>query len=191
MGRDDAGAVAEICRRLDGLPLAIELAAARSVTLPPPALLARLDRPLALLTGGARDLPPRQRTLRATIAWSHDLLDADEQRLFRRLAVFAGGWTAAAAAAVVEPGDRAADLDDRLAALIDRSLVEVRQGADGARRFGMLETIREFGVEQLTASGELPAVCDRHAAHFVALAEQAAPHLETAEQARVARPVGP
>ena len=180
----DARAVAEICRRLDGLPLAIELAAARTMALSPRALLARLDRRLLLLTGGGRDLPERQQTLRKTIEWSYDLLAPDEQRLFQQVAVFVGGWTLDAAAAVLRlDGDPAVDLLERLVSLVDQSLVTRRTQVDGEVRFGLLETIREFGLERLADSGDEPAVRDRHAAWVVALAEQAAPHLELANQA--------
>ncbi len=180
---EGAQAVSDICRRLDGLPLAIELAAALTTIFAPRALLARLDRRLALLTNGARDLPARQQTLRDAIAWSHDLLSPGEQCLFRQLAVFIGGWTLAAATAVantsVVPD---ADPTARVAALIDKSLVTRREGAAGEMRFGMLETIREFAAEQLAGSGEEAAVRDRHAAHFVALAERAELQLELTDQ---------
>ena len=157
------GEVARICERLDHLPLAIELAAARVKVLSPAALLQRLEQRLPLLAGGHRDAPERQRTLRATIAWSHELLTDDEQRLFARLAVFRGGWTLEAAESVAD-----ADLDT-LQSLVDKSLVRVRD----AGRFGMLETIREFAAEQLEGSGEADALRQRHAAHFLALAEEA------------------
>ncbi len=164
--------VAAICRRLDGLPLAIELAAARVKLLPPAALLARLDHALPLLTGGARDLPARQQTLRDTIAWSHDLLGPEEQALFRRLAVFAGGCTLDAAEAICGP-----DLAvlDGLAALVDRSLVrsEATGGPGGEPRFAMLETIREYATERLAASGEEEATRHAHAGYYLRLAETA------------------
>ena len=140
----DTPAVAEICRRLDGLPLAIELAAARAKVLSPTALLERLDQRLPVLTGGGRDVPDRQRTLRDTIAWSYELLDETEQRLFSRLAVFVGGFTLEAAEQVC-----GADLDT-LTSLVEKSLV--RQGED---RFRMLETIREFASERLEESPRL------------------------------------
>ncbi|MBA3778811.1 MAG: adenylate/guanylate cyclase domain-containing protein [Chloroflexi bacterium] len=162
------GEVAEICERLDNLPLAIELAAARVKLLSPRVLLERLEQRLPLLSGGSRDAPDRQRTLRATIEWSHELLTPDEQRLFARLAVFRGGCTLETAEAVVE-----ADLDT-LQSLVDKSLVRVR--ADSGR-FWMLETIREFAVERLEASGEADEVRRRHADHFLALAEEAEPHV--------------
>ena len=160
-------AIAEICRRLDGLPLAIELAAARTRLLSPAAILERLGRRLDLLTGGPRDAPERQRTLRAAIEWSHDLLEEPERRAFADLAVFAGGWTLEAAEQV------AGDVLDALEALVDRSLV-VRAG----ERFQMLETIREFARERLD-----DAVRDRHAAWALELAEAAEAGLEGAEQA--------
>ena len=172
---ENAAAVAQICARLDGLPLAIELAAARLKLLPPEALLARLDRRLPLLTGGARDLPARQQTLRATIVWSHDLLDEAERRLFRRLAVFAGGWTLQAAEAVCRPdGEPRGEMLDGVASLVDKSLLR-RVGAAVEPRFGMLETVREYALERLEASGEAVEIRRRHAGHYLALAEGAEP----------------
>jgi predicted ATPase len=156
----DAHVVADICRRLDGLPLAIELAAARTKVLSPQALLDRLDRRLPLLTGGARDLPDRQRTLRDTISWSYELLDEEERAVFASLAVFAGGFTLEAAERVC-----GADLDT-LASLAEKSLVRQRDD-----RFRMLETIREFGLERLAQSDDLEPVRRRHAEFFLALAE--------------------
>jgi len=165
-------AVAGICQRLDHLPLALELAAARVKVLSPAQILARLEQRLSLLTGGARDLPERQRTLRGAIAWSHELLTASEQRLFARLAIFNGGCTLESAEAVA-----GADLDE-VQSLVDKSLLRVRED-----RFWMLETIREYAIEQLEASGEAEQVRRRHAAHFLALAETAEPHVleESAE----------
>lgn len=157
--------VAAICRKLDGLPLAIELAAARSRLFSPNDLLARLERPLAVLTGGPRDVPVRQRTLRNTVAWSYDLLGADEQQLFRQLGVFRGGWTLEAARAVTGPR---VDVEAGLEALIEHSLVLVHETTD-RRRFGMLETIREFADEQLETSGELEETVCRHSGYFVDL----------------------
>jgi predicted ATPase/class 3 adenylate cyclase len=168
----DAPVVAEICRRLDGLPLAIELAAARAKVLSPPALLERLEQRLPVLTGGARDLPERQRTLRDTIAWSYELLDESEQRLFSRLAVFPASFTLEAAETICE-----ADLDT-LTSLVDKSLA--RQ-ADG--RFSMLETIREYARECLALSDELDQIRRRHLDFFVALAEEAKTDLEVARRA--------
>jgi predicted ATPase/class 3 adenylate cyclase len=173
-----APAVAEICHRLDGLPLAIELAAARSKLLTPQALLARLGQRLKVLTGGARDLPARQQTLRDAIAWSYDLLDAAEQVLSRRLAVFAGGCTLEAAEAVCNSAaDLEVDVFDGLASLVDKSLLRQAEVPDGEPRFAMLETVREFGLERLAASGEADAVRRAHAAFYLALAEDAAPAL--------------
>jgi predicted ATPase/DNA-binding SARP family transcriptional activator len=159
-------AIPEICARLDGLPLAIELAAARTRLMAPAAILERLGRRLDLLTGGPRDAPARQRTLRAAIEWSHDLLDEAEQRAFAQLAVFAGGWTLEAAEQV------AGDVLDELEALVDRSLV-TRSG----ERFAMLETVREFARERLD-----DAVRDRHGAWALELAEEAEAGLEGADQ---------
>ena len=168
--------MAAICGRLDGLPLAIELAAARSTVLPPPALLARLERRLPLLTGGPRDQPARLRTMRDAIAWSHDLLAAEEQALFRRLAVFVGGCTLEAAEAVGRTGSGPRiDVFAVLSALVDKSLLHREASADGEPRFGMLETIREYALEQLAASGEEATVRDAHAAWCLDLAERAAP----------------
>jgi tetratricopeptide repeat protein len=155
--------VAEICRRLDRLPLAIELAAARVRVLEPTELLARLEQRLPLLTGGARDAPERQRTLRATIEWSYDLLDAEEQRLFTRLAVFAGSFDLAAAESVCEASF------DQVEGLIERSLIR----RWGSGRLGMLETIREFGSERLRDSGDEDAISQAHLEYFLSLAERA------------------
>jgi predicted ATPase/DNA-binding CsgD family transcriptional regulator len=186
--------VADICRRLDGLPLAIELAAARVTHLPLPALATRLDRPLPLLTGGARDLPDRQRTMRDAIAWSHDLLSPEEQVLFRRLAVFAGGFTLDAAEAVCRGPDEAVSPDPRplppapwvfdgIAALIDKNLIrssDPPEGGDdaGVPRYRLLETVREYGLERLAASGEMERVQRAHAEWALMLAERAAAHLQ-------------
>jgi predicted ATPase/DNA-binding CsgD family transcriptional regulator/DNA-binding XRE family transcriptional regulator len=166
----NAPAVAGIVHRLDGLPLAVELAAARVRVLSPAALLARLDRRLPLLTGGAQDLPNRQRTLRDTIAWSYDLLPPQEQALFRRLAVFAGGWTLEAAEVVCDPSvDMGIDVLEGMTSLVDHSLVQ-QQGTDDDARFGMLETVREFGLEQLEASGETHDTRCRQGAYYATLA---------------------
>jgi predicted ATPase/DNA-binding CsgD family transcriptional regulator/Tfp pilus assembly protein PilF len=179
LSAENGEAVAAICGRLDGLPLAIELAAARVNVLPPQALLARLEQRLPLLSGGPRDVPARLRTMRAAIAWSEQLLTPRERRLFRRLAVFAGGCTLAAAQAVcMEPNESELDILDSLAALVDQSLVLQRAGSDGEPRFTMLETIREYALEQLAASTEPGAVFQRYADLFVALAERAAPHIQ-------------
>jgi predicted ATPase/DNA-binding XRE family transcriptional regulator len=166
----NAAAVAAICRRLDGLPLAIELAAARIKLLPPAALLDRLELRLPLLTGGSRDLPTRQRTMRDAIARSYDLLNEQEQALFRRLAVFAGGFTLEAAEVVAGPDGAFAVLDG-LGALVVQSLLRQMAGSDAEPRYQMLETVREFGLERLTASGEAAQVRERHARHFLQLSD--------------------
>jgi predicted ATPase len=145
---ENAPIVAEICRRLDGLPLALELAAARLKILSPMALLARLDRRLPLLTGGSHDLPDRQQTLRQTIAWSHDLLSEEERILFRRLGVFAGGWTVEAAEAVTN-GEGSLDVFEELSSLVDKNLVRLADHDGDDPRFTMLETIREFSLDCL------------------------------------------
>ena len=165
---DNAPAVAEICVRLDGLPLAIELAAARTKVLSPQAVLDRLGRRLGLLTGGSRGLPARQQTLRATIDWSYDLLTAPERRLFARLAVFVGGWTLEAAEAVFDAdGDLGVEVLDALASLVDKSLVRPAERPEGQPRFGMLETVREYAQERLEADPDQEEVVrDRHAAYF-------------------------
>ncbi len=178
---DNASAVAAICVRLDGLPLAIELAAARVKLLPPDALLHRLGRRLPLLTGGARDLPARQQTLRATIDWSYRLLTADEQALFRRLAVFVGGCTVAAAEALSGALD-GGDVFTTLAALVDKSLVRQAIGREGEPRFRMLETIREYGLERLAAAGETAVVEKQHSAFYLRWVEEAEPQLRGPEQ---------
>src|SRR5829696_1777202 len=173
---ENAAAVAAICRRLDGLPLAIELAAARVKVLSPSALLARLERRLMVLTGGGRDLPARQQTMRDTIAWSYDLLSLPEQRLFRRLAIFVGGCTFAAAEAIANAGgELGIDPFDGLTSLVDKSLLQRVEGVDGEPRFSMLETVREFGLEQLAAYGELDETSHHHASVFLAFAEQREP----------------
>ncbi|HEX2068639.1 MAG TPA: adenylate/guanylate cyclase domain-containing protein [Actinomycetota bacterium] len=171
----NAPAVAEITARLDGLPLAIELAATRVKLLTPEALLARLGQRLPLLTGGARDLPERQRTLRAAIEWSHELLDPDERRLFARLAVFSGGWTLDTAEAVCASGLDLPILDG-LASLVDKSLVRQEEIGAGEPRFRMLETIREYAADRLANSEEREALRRRHAEYFRDLAEEAEPH---------------
>jgi predicted ATPase/DNA-binding SARP family transcriptional activator len=172
LDEENAAAVAEVCARLDGLPLAIELAAARSKLLPPATMSDRLDRALEFLVGGAQDLPGRQRTLRATLEWSHGLLSEDESTLFARLAVFAGGWTLEAAEAVC--GDEALDVFETLASLVDESLVRPLRRPTGEPRFTMLETIREYATELLEASGEVDALRRRHCEDMLARAEEGA-----------------
>ncbi|MCC6174427.1 MAG: adenylate/guanylate cyclase domain-containing protein [Chloroflexi bacterium] len=175
---ETAALVAEICRRVDGLPLALELAAARVKMLSPEAMLTRLERRLPLLTGGARDLPERQRTLRDTIDWSYELLDEAEQRLFRRLAVFVGGSTLEAIEAVCD-SDAAVGLDvlDGVASLVDKSLVRQIDGPDHEPRFTMLETVREFAADRLVASGEEHVIRCWHAEHYLRFVETARPQL--------------
>ena len=199
---EDAAAIVNICRRLDGLPLAIELAAAWVRVLSPPALLERLERRLPLLHGGGDDQPARLRTMRDAIAWSYDLLPPEAARLFRLLAIFTGGFNLSAAEAVggddpaVQKGSQLCGVHgeqededvplkrsvspsvlDMLAALIDASLLHVEPGAGGEPRFVMLETVREFAQERLAESGEAAAVAAAHAACMVALAERAEPEM--------------
>jgi predicted ATPase/DNA-binding SARP family transcriptional activator len=169
LDEDNVAAVAEVCARLDGLPLAIELAAARSKLLPPDTMSRRLDRALDLLVGGAQDLPGRQQTLRATLEWSHGLLTEDERTLFARLAVFAGGWTLDAAEAVC--GGDGLDVFETLASLVDESLVRPLRRPTGEPRFTMLETIREYAGELLEASGEAETLRRRHCEDLLAKAE--------------------
>ena len=173
----NAAAVAEVCRRLDGLPLAIELAAARSKVLSPAALLAQLSHQLQLLRGGPRDAPARQQTIRDAIAWSYDLLAPSDQALFRRLAVFVGGFTLEAARAVAGEAGPTASVTDGLTALVDQSLVRRIDGANGESRFDMLETVREFGLERLAARGEEAEAREQHARMFSQLAAEAEPAL--------------
>jgi predicted ATPase/class 3 adenylate cyclase len=177
----DAPAVAAIVARLQGMPLAIELAAARIRLLGPAAILDRLDHHLAL-GGGARDRPERQQTLRGAIAWSYDLLGATDAMLLDRLSVFRGGFDPAMAAAVA--GLDASAVVDRIGDLVDQSLVrlEARPARDGGPRFALLETIREYGAERLAASSDGPTVARRHAEVYLAFAEQAAPHLSGVDQ---------
>jgi predicted ATPase/class 3 adenylate cyclase len=182
---ENAPAVAEICSRLDGLPLAIELAAARIRLLTPQAILDRLERRLPLLVGGPQDVPARQRTLRGAIDWSYELLEEPERRLFARLAVFAGGWTLDAAEEVAgAPGDIGIGILDGLASLADKSLVQPDEDDDGEPRFGMLQVIREFAGEQFNAGHDADDVRLRHARHLGALAEESEPKLLGADHER-------
>ena len=181
---DNALAIAQICTRLDGLPLAIELAAARCKVLTPQALLERLegtgdDSPLRALAGGSRDTPPRHRTLHDTMAWSYDLLHEDEKTLFARLAVFRGGRSLEAIEAVCGE-DPAIDVFDGLASLVDKSLVQQKEVPGGEPRFVLLEMIHEYARERLEASGEAEKMRRRHAVYFVELAERAEPELRLA-----------
>ncbi len=168
----NAASLVAICGRLDGLPLAIELAAARVTVLPPIALLSRLERRLPLLTGGGRDAPARQRTMRDAIAWSFDLLTPEERALFRRLAVFVGGFPLEAAEAVAGGAVPGIGVLDGVSALAEQSLLREEDGPGGEPRYLMLETIREFGLERLEEAGEREAACDAHAAYFVASSER-------------------
>lgn len=180
---DNAPAVAEICVRLDGLPLAIELAAARIRLFPPQALLSRLSSRLKLLTGGARDASARQQTLRGAIDWSYDLLSDGEQQLFRRLAVFQGGRTFEAIEAVCNAeGDLQIDMLDGVESLVSKSLLKQEEGAGGEPRFIMLETIQEYAAEKLDECGEAEELRRRHANYFLGLAEEAEPQLVGPQQ---------
>ena len=176
----NAAAIGDICRRLDGLPLAIELAAMRANLLSPDELLDRLDRPLEMLTGGPGDLPARHRELRTTIAWSYELLDPGEQETFRALGVFADGCSIASAEAVCEP-EGGGSILDRLGSLVDKGLVR-RSGAGRESRLELLETIREFAAEKLAELGEEDARRAAHAHHFVTVAERAGEQLTGRDQ---------
>ena len=180
---ENARAVQEICSRLDGLPLAIELAAARAKVLSPSAILDRLQSRLRLLTGGALDLPERQQTLRNTIDWSHDLLSEAEAKLFRRFSVFAGGGTLEAAEAVCNTRrDLGIDLFEGLSSLVDQNLIQRVDPAGAEPRFAMLETIREYALERLSNSGEESAARQAHAAYCLVLAEEGNPDLNSADR---------
>jgi predicted ATPase/class 3 adenylate cyclase len=180
---ESAPAVAEICARLDGLPLAIELAAARIKMLPPKAMLQRLSSRLKLLTGGARDLPVRQRTLRGAIEWSHTLLGDGEKTLFARMAVFSGGRTLEAVEAVCDAqGDLPVDSFEGVSSLLDKSLLRQEEGPEGEPRFVMLETIHEYAREKLQESGEAEVIGRAHTEYFLALAEEAEPELVGTDQ---------
>lgn len=181
----NARTIAEICIRLDGLPLAIELAAARTRLLSPQALLARLSHRLDVLTGGARNVPARQQTLRSTIAWSYHLLAPSEQRLFRLLSVFAGGCTLQAVEVIAKQADTGAiNVLDVVSVLLENNLVRQGEQPDGEPRLSQLETIREYGLECLADTGELEAIRAAHAAYYLALAEEANSQLHGSEQAR-------
>ena len=179
---ESAAAIAEICRRLDGLPLAIELAAARVRLLSPHALLARLGDRLALLTGGPQDMPARQRTLRATLDWSYGLLDDSERRLLQRLSVFPGGCGLEAAGSVC--GDECTDVLEGISSLVDSSLLRQEETASGEVRFRLLETIREYALARLAESGDGETIYQRQADYYLALVEEAEPELTGAQQAR-------
>jgi predicted ATPase/DNA-binding winged helix-turn-helix (wHTH) protein len=180
---ENSAAIPEICSRLDGLPLAIELAAARTKVLSPSAILDRLQSRLQLLTGGALDLPERQQTLRRTIDWSHDLLNEAEQKLFRRFSVLVGGGTLEAAEAICNTAsDLGIDLFEGLSSLVDKNLVQRVDGAESEPRFTMLETIREYALEDLVRSGEESATRRAHAAYCLVLAEEGNPELSSADR---------
>jgi predicted ATPase/DNA-binding winged helix-turn-helix (wHTH) protein len=183
MTPENAAAIREICSRLDGLPLAIELAAARTKVLSPTSMLDRLQSRLQLLTGGALDMPERQQTLRKTIDWSHGLLTETEQRLFWRLSVFIGGCTLESAEAVCDTShDLGMDLFEGLSSLVDKNLVQHIEQAGAEPRFSMLETIREYGLERLAASGDEPAARRAHAAYCLVFAEEGNPELNAANR---------
>jgi predicted ATPase/class 3 adenylate cyclase len=182
---DNAPAVAEICARLDGLPLAIELAAARVKILTPPAMLTRLEHRLQFLARGSRDVPTRQQTLRDAIAWSYDLLDGDERTLFARLSVFVGGFSLEAAEAVCNPpGELGLDTLDGVASLTNKSLLRQMDAGPGETRFFMLETIREYAEERRAEEPDADEVSRRHARFFLDLAERAEPELTGPDQIR-------
>jgi predicted ATPase/class 3 adenylate cyclase len=181
---ENAPAVAEICVRLDGLPLAIELAAARVKILSPDAILSRLDKRLELLTHGARDLPARQRSLRGAIEWSYELLDDGDRRLFERISVFVGGGTIDAFEAVCDPTELGIDILDGVGSLVDKSLVRRIETGGEETRFGMLETIQEYGLERLGQRPDVADVARRHAEFFLGLAEEAEPEVLGPEQVR-------
>jgi predicted ATPase/class 3 adenylate cyclase len=181
---DNASAVAELCARLDGLPLALELAAARIRLFSPQALLARLGGRLDLLQGGARDLPERHQTLRAAIGWSYELLSAAEQTLFRRLAVFMGGFSLEAAEAICRGIAGGMDVLEGLSGLVERSLVRRESDVSGEPRFGLLETVRAFGIAALEAAGEADSTREAHAHVMLDLATTAAPDLTGPDQQR-------
>jgi len=185
LNQDNAAAVVEICSRLDGLPLAIELAAARSKLLSPSAIRTRLASRLQLLTGGARDLPARQQTLRQAIGWSYDLLNVPEQTLFRRLSIFVGGCTLEGVESVCDTKqDLGLDVLDGMASMVDKSLVRQIEQADGEPRFVMLETIREYALEKLAASGEDAQTRRAHAAYCLVLAEEGSAQDFTVKQTK-------
>jgi predicted ATPase len=180
----NACAVADVCRRLDGIPLALELAAARVGLLGVEQLAARLDDRFRLLVGGSRTAAPRQKTLRATVEWSYELLSESERCLFERLAVFAGGWTLDAAEAIcvgdgLEPGH----VLDLLGQLVDKSLVIVDATLDGPVRYRLLDTLRQYAQERLAASNVAHSTAHRHAVYYLALAKEAEPALTGAQQA--------
>jgi non-specific serine/threonine protein kinase len=181
----NASAVAQICRQLDGIPLALEMAAARLRGLSAEMLAVRLEQGFRLLTGGSRTALPRQQTLRATVDWSYSLLSPAEQRLFARLSVFAGGWTLEAAEAICTgEGIAEEEVTDLLLRLVDKSLVVVKEAEEGTARYGLLETLRQYGQERLVTFGEVDLAADRHSTYYLALAERAEPELRGPAQVR-------
>jgi len=200
LSQENAQTVAEICNRLEGLPLGIELAAARIKFLSPQAILTKLENRLKLLTGGARDLPARQQTMRGAVEWSYDLLNKEERCLFRHLAIFAGGFTLETAEAVAgcrlsaageeevtgeqetaEIEQLTIDTFDGVTSLVNKSLLVSKEQANGETRFRMLEVVREYALELLETRGEAEAMRRSHAEYFLALAEEAEPHLHAAQ----------
>ncbi len=182
---DNARAVAAICARLDGLPLALELAAAHTGALGPDEMLARLRNSLEVLTGGPEELPERQQTMRATLDWDYDLLTDAEKLIWRRLSVASGGFTLEAAQRIIDaPGYPPSYIVDAIESLVAKSLLTQTGGEEGGARFSMLKTLREYGLEKLDDTGEGTEVGDRHAAFFVALAEEGSPRLRGPEQAK-------
>ncbi len=179
--QENAQVVIDLCRRLGGIPLIIELAAARMRSLPLAEVNGRLERSLTLLKSRAHDAPARQRTMHNTIQWSYDLLAPEEQRLFRRLGVFEGGWSLSSVSALVENQDEQQVLDD-LEHLVEHSLVQVRETEDGKARFSMLELLRMYTLEQLDLNGELEVNREHHARYYLRLAQQAEPHLQNENQ---------
>jgi predicted ATPase len=178
----NASTVAQICQRLDGIPLAIEIAAARIKMLSVEEIAARLDDRFSLLTSGSRTAIPRHQTLRATLDWSYDLLTEPERILLRRLAVFAGGFTLEAAEAVCSQGMKRSDILDLLGRLVDKSLVIVDEiSGVSETRYRLLETIRQYALEKLIDTGEASAVRDRHLEFYLGLAEKSDPHIFSGE----------
>jgi predicted ATPase/class 3 adenylate cyclase len=183
LSKENALAVAEICRRLDGLPLAIELAAARIRLFPPRTMLARMERRISLLVGGARDLPQRQQTLNHAISWSHDLLSESEKILFRRLSVFSSAALEAVEAVCIADYELGDSLYGDLESLVDKSLIK-QEPAGGDVRFGMLKTIREYAQNKLEEAGELEAIRDRQLGYFLKLSQEASAGLMRSDQAQ-------
>jgi predicted ATPase len=187
-GAEALDAAAEICARLDGLPLAIELAAARTRHMPVTEMLDNLGHRLDLLVGGARDLPARQQAMRTALDWSHALLGGPQTRLFRSLPVFWGSFGREAAQAVTAPDRGGPPLLSTLSALVDASLVTVQSGVSGQARYRLLDLVREYAAEHAAAAGELETLQRRHARYFLALAERAEPELRGPGQQATSTP---